>query len=241
MSPSPTGRALAACLAALLQGCFVVTVPGRAPTGTFSPLPEGEDTTGSVYLEGALWPSAGANVQLPTGDDLLVDLGGQVGAMHWAANPGLWFRNEAPDDDGRRIAHRLGLEFGQGDLVGYRAWEMPFAGVSYHFQSQRTHPRHIATTTLGIQATTPLSFDEVGYVDEGNSVTVFSLPAGWFGARWSWAWPVASSGDRFVLAAGVDVELGLVGFSLLLTPLVPSPTLSLAWQFGPPGKSAALQ
>lgn len=218
----------------VLQGCFVVTVPGRAPTGTFSPLPEGDDTTGSVYLEGAFWPIAGANLQLPSGEAHVIELGGQVAATHWAASPGLWFRGDTPGDD-KKLAHRLGLEFGQGDVVGFRAWEMPFMGLSYHFQSQRAHPRHVSSFTLGVQATTPLDLDEVEYTDDdGESFAVVSLPAGWFGARWAWAWPVASSGDRFVLAAGFDMELGLVGISLLVTPLLPSPTLSLAWQFGPP-------
>ncbi len=180
-------------------------------------------------------------MQLPTDKNLVVDLGGQVAFTHWSANPGLWFRNEEQDGDGRRMAHRLGLELGQGDLVGYRAWEMPFAGISYHFQSQRSHPRHVSSTTLGIQATTPLALGEVNYTDDtGDSFAVVSLPAAWFGARWAWAWPVATSGDRFVLAAGFDMEIGLVGISFLVTPIVPSPTLSLAWQFGPPAKPAAL-
>ncbi len=218
-------------------GCIAVTVPGHAPMGTFTPLSPEAAPTGAVFGEAAFWPTAGGNLRLPVSDEQVVDLGGQVSLTSYALTPGLWLREPGTKNDGKgeiRVAHRVGLEGGQGDLLGLLPYDMPFVGASYHIQTSRQRRTHVASSTIGLSLAAPFDLGETANDENGDGVIVITWPCAWVSGRWAWAWPVGESGDQVVLAAGFDLEVGIVGLSLLVVPIVPSPTLGLAWQFGPP-------
>lgn len=238
MSRGGTHHAHHVVVAALLAapGCIAVTVPGHAPMGTFTPLSPESAPTGGVFAEAAFWPTTGANLRLPASENNVVELGGQVSTTSYAVTPGLWIRDPESSGD-LAVAHRVGLEAGQGDLLGIYPYQMPFVGGSYHFQSSRQKKKHIATTTIGLSAVTPLSAGDDLLSASATDFVVVTWPCAYFAARWSWAWPLGDSGDHLVLGAGLDVEVGLVAVSILATPIVPSPTLGLSWSFGPPRKT----
>lgn len=197
--------------------------------GMYAPLGDPGETTGTISGEAVLWPGATANIQLPA-DVGAIELGGQISVTSFAATPALWVRDVDEKTDVRR-AYRLGFAAGAGDLLGIYPFEMPYLGGSFHFQTTRPKPKHLATTTIGASVLAPLAWgDETGSED---GFVVGTLPSVWINGRWSWAWPV-SGGDHFVMSAGFDLEIGLVGISLLITPFIPAPALGFAYQFGEP-------
>lgn len=218
-------RSIALLLAT--TGCIAVTVPPQSPMGPYVPLGPPDEISGSLTGDIALWPALTGNVQLPI-DIGAVELGGQLATTSYAATPALWVRDAEGGDVTR--AYRIGLSAGAGDLLGIYPFQMPYFAGSFHFQTQRPKPKHIATTTIGVSLAVPLS---VGDDVETSTFIVILYPSSYLNARWSWAWPVAG-GDHFVLSAGFDIEIGLVGLSLLVTPIIPAPALGLAWQFGKP-------
>ena len=215
----------------MTPGCIAVTVPPQSPMGPYVPLADPGEVTATISGEAVLWPGATGNLQLPA-DFGVIELGGQIAATSYAATPALWVRGNEGNPAVRR-AYRIGFAAGAGDFLGIYPFEMAFLGGSFHFQTTRPKPKHLATSTLGLSFTAPLDWGEE--LETPDNLLVVMLPSVWLNGRWSWAWPVAQ-GDHLVLSAGFDVEIGLVGISLLVTPIIPAPSLGLAYQFGAPDK-----
>lgn len=217
------------CAVQTLSGCIAVTVPPQSPMGPYVPLGDPGETTGTISGEAVLWPGATGNLQLPT-DFGAIELGGQVSATSFAATPALWVR-EVDEETNVRRAYRIGFATGAGDLLGIYPFEMPYLGGSFHFQTTRPKPKHLATTTIGASFMAPVEWGEE--IETPDGFVVVMLPSVWINGRWSWGWPV-TGGDHIVLSAGFDLEIGLVGLSLLITPIIPVPAMGLAYQFGAP-------